>query len=752
MQTRRLAKVEGRPSRRTRPHKTSFQLTILCLLDPHRRVQPLLHRMGIGSSSWRPWWRTIRWSSRTMPRSSSWTKMLGMAAWNFAKPRIYWIGNGKHMASFSDSERHWQTSMPNSNDSENVWRNNSSVSKTKYEEDVKSLEQAIAEAETHLQSIENETEDAKDETMEGDNGPDLEALLQMGDDKLGAQVISLDKELQAVEERDRGNEDYVQFADRPAPALHAAGGEAPSRIGSQGSSGLTSPCPWFASQFAVAATGEDTQSSQRRSSCGIRWTTQTSKDDRCSEGRDGYTDYRGQPHRAGQEGEHEQEPQCHGLNHGSLMLAEIIAPAHGWCFQGDGELWLTSSPFSALQGCVQDGVQLGPFVDGMENYVKEISMNSLVDCSGPRSPHESGLVQDVGCDINSPRRVEWIVYRSQIPLASSRFLVDMHSCGVAFQEAYGRCWYSLCLKGLLAEQPYGEGLHDRFHLMKTPRINPTIDDRWKNILAHYMDWPQRGSFDVWPSSTLWTLPIQTLSTSRWTSVFYPYQTTHQLQTTTSCNCLVAFTAFQSMHCQLFNRRHGPPDDLNQNLGREDTASKTRLRTCLLSGYPGSYTQRFLTADSGYDNLDRQLPYYAWTSTTTGTSMRTSLLPGYPGQFTHGGPIDPVNLGYLTQLRLVTLSETRDVPMIWTTTGILTKLNPASLGYAVVSWMIGTVQRVFQNWTAMGKEDMDKMQRTLHMVLIFILQKRRVSVHSLTIGLTAHHKAFIWSCMDCINEV
>ena len=28
-------------------------------------------------------------------------------------------------------------------------------------------------------------------------------------------------------------------------------------------------------------------------------------------------------------------------------------------------------------------------------------------------------------------------------------------------------------------------------------------------------------------------------------------------------------------------------------------------------------------------------------------MRTSLLPGYPGQFTHGGPIDPVNLGYLT---------------------------------------------------------------------------------------------------------
>ena len=65
----------------------------------------------------------------------------------------------------------------------------------KYEEDVKSLEQAIAEAEIHLQNIEKETEDAKDEPMEGDNGPDLEAFLQMGDDKLGAQVISLDKEL-----------------------------------------------------------------------------------------------------------------------------------------------------------------------------------------------------------------------------------------------------------------------------------------------------------------------------------------------------------------------------------------------------------------------------------------------------------------------------------------------------------------------------------------------------------------------------
>ena len=421
---------------------------------------------------------------------------------------------------------------------------------------------------------------------------------------------------QAVEERDRGNEDYVQFADRPAPpALHAAGGEAPSRIGSQGSSGLTSPCPWFASQFAVAATGEDTQSSQRRSSCGIRWTTQTSKDDRCSEGRDGYTDYRGQPHRAGQEGEHEQEPQCHGLNHGSLMLAAIIAPAHGWCFQGDGELWLTSSPFSALQGCVQDGVQLGPFVDGMENYVKEISMNSLVDCSGPRSPHESGLVQDVGCDINSPRRVEWIVYRSQIPLASSRFLVDMHSCGVAFQEAYGRCWYSLCLKGLLAEQPYGEGLHDRFHLMKTPRINPTIDDRWKkfwriiwiDLSAAVLTYGLLRLCERCPSRH-----YQRAGGRRYSIRTRPRISSRRQQVAIVWSLLLlsvdALPALQQASWST--------DDLNQNLGREDTASKTRLRTCLLSGYPGSYTQRFLTADSGYDNLDRQLPYYAWTSTTT----------------------------------------------------------------------------------------------------------------------------------------
>ena len=72
------------------------------------------------------------------------------------------------------------------------------------------------------------------------------------------------------------------------------------------------------------------------------------------------------------------------------------------------------------------------------------------------------------------------------------------------------------------------------------------------------------------------------------------------------------------------------DDLNQNLGRDDTASRIRLRTCLLSGYPGSSTQRCLTADHDYDNVDRQMPHYAWAKMTSGTSMRTCLLSGYPG--------------------------------------------------------------------------------------------------------------------------
>ena len=142
------------------------------------------------------------------------------------------------------------------------------------------------------------------------------------------------------------------------------------------------------------------------------------------------------------------------------------------------------------------------------------------------------------------------------PRPLSLIALDTHSCEVASREDVSRCWYSLCRQGLLAEHPHEEGFHDRFHLMKTPRTNPTIDDRWNSFWR--IIWVDFGAAILTYGFLRLCERCPRRHYQRAGGRRYSIRTRPCISYRRQQVAIVwsLFCCFQLMHCQLFNRHHG----------------------------------------------------------------------------------------------------------------------------------------------------------------------------------------------------